>query len=149
MQLYFHAASAVNQTGNSGMFYLLDQYLTVIENSKTHLSKKEWQGFHKLIDWTADKLKILLQNANNYSEDPAAPEAEAHTDETMNPYKALHVPENITEDQLIGFWNRMRSVYHPDKGIVNEDGDQHYIKVKEAVMGIVKLRGFAASKFRG
>lgn len=147
MQRYSRAASAVSRTGNASMFYLLDQYLIGIENSKTFLSKKEWQGFHKFIDWTADQLDVLLRNASNYSDDRAIPDAADHTDGTMNPYKALHVPENITEDQLIGFWKRIRSVYHPDKGIVNEDEDRHYTKVTEAVMGIVKLRGFAACKF--
>lgn len=146
MQLHFHAASAANQVGSPTMFQYLDQLLIGIEGLKTFLSKKEWQGFHKGIEFVTDKLKIFLQNANNYSETPETVDTK---DASMNPYEALHVPEDITEEQLIKFWKSIRSVYHPDKGMVNEDEDRHYIKVREAVMEIVTRREFDASKFRG
>lgn len=146
MQLHFHAASAANQVGSPTMFQYLDQLLIGIEGLKTFLSKKEWQGFHKGIEFVTDKLKIFLQNANNYS---LTPETVDTNNASMNPYEALHVPEDITEEQLIKFWKSIRSVYHPDKGMVNEDEDRHYIKVRGAVMEIVTRRKFDASKFRG
>lgn len=144
MQLYYQVVTVVNQVGHPSMAYMLDQLLIGLEGLKSYLSKKEWQRFHNGIEYVSDKLNLLLQNASN---DPASAGVEDVESEPMDPYEILHVPKNITEGQLIQFWKRMKSIYHPDKGIINEDEDRHYIKMSEAVKKIAELRGFEISKY--
>jgi len=114
----------VNATGSVALIRELEQDYEGLMSSTllSLLAESKWAEFHDVVASIVTDITDLARRAKDYSSkvtDGQSVEAETDTERAC---RILGVPKGTPADQLKKVYRSLVSVWHPDKGVVRDDG---------------------------
>ena len=125
MEMYNETVHEVNKTESISLIKKLDYiyYGLTSSNLKTLVSDRKWNEFNDVVNLIIGELEGMSKKALKYLEDGYEAEIEEYDDETdeEKACKILGVPSTASPDQIKRVYRALSTVWHTDKGNVEDD----------------------------
>jgi len=137
-----------NEVVLSGSILLIKQMEKLYEgiqssNIKILIERKQWADFHRILDMIQSDIDKLGDRAKRYSAGGQQTPYE-NTDLEMSEeqaYKVLGLSPSATNEQIKKVYWQLSHIYHPDKGLSQDD--ERFKLIKAAFLALKEKRKFS------
>lgn len=122
-QLLKQVTGATRAARRPSLLDMLDDLIQRHEQVPNAISNGAWERFFDEADEIKSDLEDLLHHVQQVAGQDNADALQApHASSSTSPYAVLGLPPGASRDQIEAIYRRLVNIYHPDKGLVKEDG---------------------------